>query len=764
MDLSKLWFKPYLVKNNDVACDSLLEDVQTKFLSNVSFYKAYKFSGRNNIDTNKLLDWRYLGDSQLKELQAYNKTFYLTYKQNAGCGGACETNQSLASTEAFPEKQNYSYLRELAENTHPAASYNYSIFENNDKTPYLFIVGSYFEYKGKILLYKLNADAKWESACEISVVPKGSESNSSKEYNKAKLSISALNQSIQGLTRGAGRCGSMNTEYRWRNRTTSALNQTMFRPWAMNNSAEGSVNSYGDYKRIIDSLKRWSLTGLSEHAALKAYSTQLTLTVIDLSKFYQKSFGWSESKAKWMAEFALTSAVSKGFGFYMYEPSFSKGEYELRNNILDDDSKSINSLKFDASKIDSQLTSWASPEGKESILNIAIRDPEKLKLLLDKSIDPNSVNQFGKTPLMYAAQYNQLESAKLLIEHGANTIAATTKPADTCYYTLKTTKMTALHYAVRYASSEFIRLLLDNGAEPFMTAENGHNHPTTLETALDWFYRYTLETSSEINPNIDTDELQKVEQWLKVPSDKQLLMEAKKSIIDAEKLYQQGRIKKSYELLLKALAIEPDNERTLSNMALVSLKLNRLGESLAASEKLIEKSINKKNQANGWFNQGLACEQYTLSGKRGYLNYNGQYYCNKPFIYSYLQAWLTYKTEARKNKLVSVFKDKKTNVCKVITPEGNAYQFHFLTINREDIIYFFHSNNIALTAANIFNEVNFFDVNKGQNRFPINYTPKYTASYDLGEYVVDEMMSPYGNGYPIYLGKLSCRLKEDNQN
>ena len=462
-----------------------------------------------------------------------------------------------------------------------------------------------------------------------------------------------------------------------------------------------------------------------------------------------------------MAEFALTAAVSKGFGFYMYDPSFSKEEDILRGTILNsDDNQSINTIKFDALMIDSQTSNWTSPAGKESILNIAISDPKALKLLLDKAINPNSVNEFGKTPLMYAAQYNQLESAKLLIEHGANTIATTTTPADTCYYILSTTKMTALHYAVRYASTEFIRLLLDNGAEPFMTSENSHKHPTIKETALDWFYRYTAENSPERNAYIGTDELEKVEQWLQIPSDKLLLIEAKKSIIDAEKLYQQGRIKKSYELLLKALAIEPDNERALSNMALVSLKVNNLGESLAASEELIKKSTNKKNQANGWFNQGLACEQHTLSGKYGYLAYNGHYYCDKPFIYSYLQAWLTYKTDARKNKLVSVFKGEKSNVCKVITSDSNAYQFHFLTLNREDKIYFFHSKNVTLPAAEIFNEVNFFDVRKGQNRFPINYTPKYIASYDLGEYVIDEMMSPYGNRYPIGLGELSCRLKE----
>ena len=96
----------------------------------------------------------------------------------------------------------------------------------------------------------------------------------------------------------------------------------------------------------------------------------------------------------------------------------------------------------------------------------------------------------GMTPLMYAAQYNEIESAKLLIQYGANPNATTTMPNGRCYYTLTTTNMTPLHYAARYSSEEMIDLLLDNGAVTFIkTKTSGYKQKD--EYPIDWFKRYS---------------------------------------------------------------------------------------------------------------------------------------------------------------------------------------------------------------------------------------------------------------------------------
>src|SRR5690606_35380685 len=67
----------------------------------------------------------------------------------------------------------------------------------------------------------------------------------------------------------------------------------------------------------------------------------------------------------------------------------------------------------------------------DSVLNAAIGYPEALQYLLGRGLDPNVTNGFGKTPLMYAAQHDQLESARILLRAGADPNAATYPPEDT---------------------------------------------------------------------------------------------------------------------------------------------------------------------------------------------------------------------------------------------------------------------------------------------------------------------------------------------
>ncbi len=87
-------------------------------------------------------------------------------------------------------------------------------------------------------------------------------------------------------------------------------------------------------------------------------------------------------------------------------------------------------------------------------------------------------NHFGKTALMYAIQYNQLESMKLLLDEGADVNLATfiVKKAYGCDgYDLKAGKRSPLMYAAWYASPETVELLIARGADKLLKDTNDHN-------------------------------------------------------------------------------------------------------------------------------------------------------------------------------------------------------------------------------------------------------------------------------------------------
>jgi tetratricopeptide (TPR) repeat protein len=315
--------------------------------------------------------------------------------------------------------------------------------------------------------------------------------------------------------------------------------------------------------------------------------------------------------------------------------------------------------------------------------------------------------------------------------------------------------MTALHYAVRYASPDFIKLLIDNGAATYMKAES--RSPMTEETPLDWFYRYTDKASAEINSHIPEESKLNVQQWLTPPSPQQLDKVEKDQIKSAIAAYQQGKVQDAYEYLIKALSINPKNEKALSDMSLIALKNNQFGHSLSASNWLINHSENSKVVANAWFNQGLACEQHQvkmLNTDIGHtITYDGQYYCAEPAIYSYISAWMLAKSSARKNKIISQFDDGLMQTCSAVLADNNDFKFYFE--NRTILILRAKNNHTSLDV--LFQNIT-FNYNRIDNKsLDKNTSIETINTYDLDDYVIEEVNSPFGFFNAKYNGQLQCQ-------
>lgn len=118
-------------------------------------------------------------------------------------------------------------------------------------------------------------------------------------------------------------------------------------------------------------------------------------------------------------------------------------------------------------------------------LAAALGDIRLMEFFLAKGANPDaSTTWFHKTPLMYAAQQNELSSAKLLIERGADVNAETDGTSARCH-TLDRDHRTALMYAAENADADLIELLLDSGADISAT-------DTKNNLALWYFEKNTL--------------------------------------------------------------------------------------------------------------------------------------------------------------------------------------------------------------------------------------------------------------------------------
>ena len=130
----------------------------------------------------------------------------------------------------------------------------------------------------------------------------------------------------------------------------------------------------------------------------------------------------------------------------------------------------------------------------EPALSLAVARPEAIGPLLAAHADVNAKNAFGKTPLMTAAQFDQIESVRQFLKAGADVNAATNAPKEIAGnspkidsdpssgcgdYAITHGSRSALIYAAANASLGVIEALLAAGADNSKRDSQGR-------TALDY--------------------------------------------------------------------------------------------------------------------------------------------------------------------------------------------------------------------------------------------------------------------------------------
>jgi hypothetical protein len=121
----------------------------------------------------------------------------------------------------------------------------------------------------------------------------------------------------------------------------------------------------------------------------------------------------------------------------------------------------------------------------DTVLMAAVRSPITLGRLLEAGANANDRNSWGKTALMGAAQANQLESVRLLLNFNADPTLRTSSWYADGAGGLDNSEgahpgRTAMMYAATYAQLAIIEALLTHGAQEFKTSDDQGATPCSL--------------------------------------------------------------------------------------------------------------------------------------------------------------------------------------------------------------------------------------------------------------------------------------------
>jgi ankyrin repeat protein len=126
-------------------------------------------------------------------------------------------------------------------------------------------------------------------------------------------------------------------------------------------------------------------------------------------------------------------------------------------------------------------------------LDIVLKDEKQVKELLKSGVNPNQVNNDGKTPLMIAVEKGYTNILKLLLEKGANAGLANDAGINT------------LHCAAQSGHLDIVELLLENGADINKASKNGAT-PLHFASIKGYYDITALLLNKVVNPSYRDNE------------------------------------------------------------------------------------------------------------------------------------------------------------------------------------------------------------------------------------------------------------------
>ncbi|WP_196158702.1 ankyrin repeat domain-containing protein [Reinekea sp. G2M2-21] len=246
----------------------------------------------------------------------------------------------------------------------------------------------------------------------------------------------------------------------------------------------------------------WSYQSLYNRRLYEEFNRELASVTVKLTEWYKAKHKASSAKATIFASKATDDISRWAFGAFSYQDkawavvphtlAAMKGDIDPLITALNeaDDQNKLNTLRM-------LITQNASPDLIETVahsvndktqlyspetpISLAINHPDIVSMLINAGFEVDHANEFGKTPLFYAIQFNQHETVKVLLENGAD-VNKPYQESEENYYTCLTLEnmgRTPLMHAAQHADLAMLEFLIEQRADIDATDDKG-------KTALDY--------------------------------------------------------------------------------------------------------------------------------------------------------------------------------------------------------------------------------------------------------------------------------------
>jgi hypothetical protein len=315
----------------------------------------------------------------------------------------------------------------------------------------------------QLSLWRIEATAS-ELACRVKISTPG---KSGSLGHLAATSVGHLDATLQTISgQEPYASGSMHTLLWVQKHGLPVGSRVALRPWSA-----ASFDAHNPAEDVRAWLDYWGHASLWNFRTFRKLEEQEKAASRELRDYYRDSFGLSDVDAQTWAARSIDVMLQRYFMFpaTMHDLDLDNPRWRLRHALL---------AGRDWSEVEPLLASEGGKSGwqwfeLEPAIVYALEHPALLERLLAANVDVRAKNGFGKTALMYAAHFNLVESAAVLIRHHADVNAATGS-ADVGYsdlfngltYRIDFWFRTALMYALENAGVDMVALLLDAGADP----------------------------------------------------------------------------------------------------------------------------------------------------------------------------------------------------------------------------------------------------------------------------------------------------------